>query len=200
MLGKSVSYYLSKFWATTPLYREKIVPLLDNALSVNYVYTDKFASAFNHIVDKYQNTSELPIDELRELVKESGYEYVLDLLNNSGTELKVLVYLLVLIHQLKGSEEGIRMVLSLFQDEVNPEDTKITTWSDLIPVGRENTFELDTSIDLSKVGIDFYDKFKVFIQNYVYPELTKLSLSLSARAVVTPIVYSKMKVAYKNKV
>ena len=200
MLGKSVSYYLSKFWATTPLYREKIVPLLDNALSVNYVYTDKLASAFNHIVDKYQNTSELPIDELRELVKESGYEYVLDLLNNSGTELKVLVYLLVLIHQLKGSEEGIRMVLSLFQDEVNPEDTKITTWSDLIPVGRENTFELDTSIDLSKVGIDFYDKFKVFIQNYVYPELTKLSLSLSARAVVTPIVYSKMKVAYKNKV
>ena len=92
------------------------------------------------------------------------------------------------------------MVLSLFQDEVNPEDTKITTWSDLIPVGKENTFELDTSIDLSKVGIDFYDKFKVFIQNYVYPELTKLSLSLSARAVVTPIVYSKMKVTYKNKV
>ena len=66
MLGKSVSYYLSRFWATTPLYREKIIPLLDNALSVNYVYTDKLASAFNHIIDKYQNTSELPMDELRE--------------------------------------------------------------------------------------------------------------------------------------
>ena len=198
MLGKSVSYYLSRFWATTPLYREKIIPLLDNALSVNYVYTDKLASAFNHILDKYQNTSELPIDELRELVKESGYDYVLDLLNNSETELKVLVYLLVMIHQLKGSEEGIRLVLSLFQEEVDPEDTKVTEWWDTLPVGIENTFQLDTVIDLSKVGIDFYEKFKKFITNYVYPELTRLSLSLTARAVVTPIVYSKMKVVYKN--
>ena len=117
MLGYSVSYFLSQYWRNVPLYAEKLIPLLDTCLSNNFVYSDKVSGAFYELINKYQNTAELPLENLKEFIRENGYGYILDLMIQDEDNIKMLWYLLVLIHQLKGSREGLELVLSLFSAE-----------------------------------------------------------------------------------
>lgn len=189
ILGYSSSYFLGQNWGDTPLYQEKIIPMLDYFLSNNFVDSKKLSEAYDELINKYTNTADLPADNIREYIKENGYEYVLNLLNPNDTELKVVVYLLVLIHQLKGSKEGIKIVLSLFQSEFSPTDTVITEWFNTIPVGTENTFSIDTNVDIGKTGDEFFTNFKTFIQNYVYPELSALKVNYKLEADAVPEMY-----------
>lgn len=115
ILGYSSAYFLPQYWANTPLYGEKIIPLLDYVLSTDYQYTDKLASAFYDIESKYKNTADLPIDKIEAIIEESGYKYIRDLLGQDEDSLRLLVYLLVLIHELKGSKKGIETVLELLR-------------------------------------------------------------------------------------
>lgn len=115
ILGYSSAYFLPQYWANTPLYGEKLIPLLDYILSTDYVHTDKLASAFYDIQSKYKNTADLPIDKIEAIIEESGYKYVRDLMGEDEESLKLLVYLLVMIHQLKGSKRGLETVLSLLR-------------------------------------------------------------------------------------
>lgn len=288
MLGYSVSYFLGREWRNTPLYAQKIIPLLDYLLSNNFVYSDKLSGSFYELINKYQNPSELPVESLKELVKEMGYDYILNLLADDDEIVKILVYLLVLIHQLKGSKQGLELVMSLFSygsdrlniairewfkdiptnndesdvlywfkkiptdkegiidwlaqisaDEQNltiqewianipdsgistdiynwylnipvsydiffawlnsltfEQDNTITEWFETInpnqPLGEENTFEMSTKIDVSKVNKDFFKNFTNFIHNYIYPELANLKVSTVIENDVTQIPYSTMK-------
>ena len=287
MLGYSTSYFLGKEWRDTPLYAQKIIPLLDYLLSNNFVYNDKLSGAFYELINKYQNTAELPVNSIKELVKEMGYEYILNILADDDEIVKLLVYLLVLIHQLKGSRQGLELVMSLFSYSENYKSRAITEWFKDIPsnsdrsdvlywfkkipadlediqawvgnidpneqnlaiaewildipiggtndeiytwytqlpvtvdyfvswvsnltfdtdikitewfettnldeeVGIENTFSLDTNIDVSKVNAEFFLNFKKFITNYVYPELAKLRVSTSLKDEITCIAYTRI--------
>lgn len=120
ILGYSASYFLPEYWGSTPLYGEKIIPLIDYILSTDFSQADKLANAFYTIENKYKNTGDLPIDYIKAIIEESGYEYVLKLLGNDEDSIKMLVYLLVLIHQLKGTGLGIEMVLNLLNTESDP--------------------------------------------------------------------------------
>lgn len=115
ILGYSSAYFLPQYWAGTPLYGEKIIPLLDYVLSTDYAHTDKLASAFYDIESKYKNTADLPIDKIEAIIEESGYGYIRDLLGQDEDSLKLLVYTLVLVHQLKGSKRGIETVLEMLR-------------------------------------------------------------------------------------
>ena len=115
ILGYSSSYFLPEYWSNTPLYGEKIIPLIDYILSADYTESDKLANAFYNLENKYKNTGNLPIDQIEAIIEESGYGYVRDLLANDEESLRLLVYLLVLIHELKGSSEGIQIVLNLLK-------------------------------------------------------------------------------------
>ena len=115
ILGYSSSYFLPEYWSNTPLYGEKIIPLIDYILSADYTEADKLATAFYNLENKYKNTGALPIEQIEAIIDESGYGYVRDLLANDEDSLRLLVYLLVLIHELKGSGEGIQVVLNLLK-------------------------------------------------------------------------------------
>ena len=119
ILGYSSSYFLPEYWAATPLYGEKIIPLIDYILSTDYAETDKLATAFYNLENKYKNTANLPIDQIEAIIEESGYGYVRDLLGNDEDSIRLLTYLLVLIHQLKGSGAGINVVLNLLRKNQN---------------------------------------------------------------------------------
>jgi hypothetical protein len=58
ILGYSSSYFLPKYWANTPFYGEKLIPLLDYILSTDYVHTEQLATAFYNIESKYKNTAD----------------------------------------------------------------------------------------------------------------------------------------------
>ena len=120
ILGYSASYFLPEYWGSTPLYGEKIIPLIDYILSTEFTQADKLANAFYNIEKKYRNTGDLPIEYIKEVVSESGYTYVLDLLGEDEDSIRLLVYLLVLIHQLKGTKLGIEVVLNLLKRGKDP--------------------------------------------------------------------------------
>ena len=119
ILGYSTSYFLPEYWGSTPLYGEKIIPLLDYILSTEYVQADGLANAFYTMANKYKNTATLPIEAIEEIIDESGYGYVKDLLGSDEDSIRLLVYLLVLIHQLKGTKLGLEVVLNLLKKNNN---------------------------------------------------------------------------------
>ena len=55
ILGYSSSYFLPQYWANTPLYGEKLLPLIDYILSNDYEYSESLAQAFYNIENKYKN-------------------------------------------------------------------------------------------------------------------------------------------------
>ncbi len=115
ILGYSTAYFLPQYWVNTPLYGEKIIPLLDYVLSTDYSNTDMLATAFYNIESKYTNSVDLPISAIEEIIDESGYGYVRNLLGDDEDSLKLLVYTLVMVHQLKGSRRGIETVLNMLR-------------------------------------------------------------------------------------
>lgn len=125
ILGYSTAYFLPQYWVNTPLYGEKLIPLLDYILSTDYVNADKLALAFYDIESKYKNTADLPVDKIEAIIEESGYGYVRELLGTDEESLKLLVYLLVMIHQLKGSGKGIEFVLSMLRISTRTNDYSI---------------------------------------------------------------------------
>ena len=120
ILGYSAAYFFPEYWSSTPLYGEKIIPLIDYVLSSDFEKSEKLAGAFYMMENKYKNTGDLPIECIKAIIEESGYTYVLDLLGTDENSIRLLVYLLVLVHQLKGTGLGIEVVLNLLKRDVNP--------------------------------------------------------------------------------
>lgn len=120
ILGYSAAYFLPEYWSNTPFYGEKLIPLLDYVLSTDFDQSEKLADAFYMMENKYKNTADLPIEAIKDIIQESGYGYVLDLLGQDEESIRLLVYLLVLIHQLKGTQLGIEVVLNLLKKSTNP--------------------------------------------------------------------------------
>lgn len=196
MLGHSVSYYLPKFWATTPLYAEKIIPLLDHFLSVDSPIADKLALAYYDIWNKYTSPEDMTEESIKAYIRDHGYGYILDLLSLSSNSYQTLLYLLPLIHFLKGSREGLEVVFSLLQVSTQEAKTKITAWYESDPVMEEDTFEIVSEIDLATIDASFFEKFDTFIQKYVYPSLTSLNVSYSVSGGFTllPVLMTKIEV------
>jgi hypothetical protein len=125
ILGYSAAYFLPQYWVNTPLYGEKLIPLLDYVLSTDYEKTELLASAFYNIESKYKNTADLPIECIEEIIDESGYTYIRNLLGQDSDSLRVLVYLLVMVHELKGSRKGIEAIMELLR---SPEDPLVLSY------------------------------------------------------------------------
>lgn len=196
MLGHSVSYYLPKYWATTPLYSEKIIPLLDHMLSVGSPDADKLALAYYDIWNKYTNPEDMTDESIKAYVQDHGYTYILDLLATSHDNLQNLLFLLPLITYLKGSRKGLEVVFSLLQNSGSQSATNISVWYEQDPIGEEDTFSIESDIDLASIDTSFFEKFDTFIQKYVYPTLTGLSVSYSVSGTFTllPVVMTMLTV------
>lgn len=190
MLGHSVSYYLPSFWATTPLYAEKIIPFLDNALSVSSPQADKLARAYYDIWNKYRNPADMTDESIKAFIKDHGYEYILNLLSASSETLQTLLFLLPMIHYLKGSKYGVELIFSLLQLNAIKINTDIVEWWQANPVAEEDTFSITSDIDLSMIDSSFFKNFDTFIQKYVHPSLSSLNVSytLSGAHTLLPVV------------
>ncbi len=201
MLGHSVSYYLPKYWAQTPLYAEKLIPLLDHMLSVDSPYADKLALAYFDILNKYTSPEEMTPESIKSLIRELGYGYILDLLSTSDSNLNNILFLLPLIHYLKDSKKGLEVVFSLLQSNDKPVNTKVTTWYESNPVQEEDTFSVESDIDLATVDANFFEKFDTFIRKYVYPTLTglKVSYSVSGTHTLLPVVTTRIVASLNGK-
>ena len=117
MLRHSVSYYLPSFWATTPLYAEKVIPLLDTYLSVGSPYANKLALAYYDIWNKYTKPEDMTLESIKAYIRDHGYGYILNLVSDSYENIQHVLMLLPIIAYLKDSRKGLEIVLSLLQPE-----------------------------------------------------------------------------------
>ena len=154
------------------------------------------SQAFYEIIDKYQNTADLPVENMKEFIKEQGYGYIADLFEDKPENLKLVIYLLALIHELKGTEAGVKLIIQLFQLDTEPSDTQLVQWFQETPVAEENTFTLTTKLDVAKAGSSFFENFGNFIKNYVYPELRALVVRYSMTAKRQQIPVTTINVKY----
>ena len=46
ILGYSTAYFLPQYWVNTPLYGEKVIPLLDYILSTDYANAEQLSHCF----------------------------------------------------------------------------------------------------------------------------------------------------------
>lgn len=178
MLGHSVQYYLPHFWATTPLYAEKLIPLLDSILSVDSPRADKLALAYYDIWNKMSSPENMTEESIKSYIRDHGYGYLLELLSVSGDTLQNVLFLLPLIHYLKGSRRGLEVVLSLLQGSLNISASEVVSWFKADDM-EEDTFTIESDLDLATIDSSFFEKFDIFVQKYVYPTLTGLTVSYS---------------------
>lgn len=159
ILGYSSAYFLSQYEANTPLYGEKLIPLLDYVLSTDYSNTEMLATAFYAIQDKYKNTSDLPIKEIDALIDECGYSYIRNLLGDDDNSLKLFVYLLVMVHQLKGSKKGIETVLGLLRTTGEELELSIVGEPDISPTREVSGFTPNDFVMYSNfnIGSDVFE-------------------------------------------
>lgn len=159
ILGYSAAYFLPQYWVNTPLYGEKIIPLLDYILSTDYVHTEKLATAFYDIESKYKNTADLPMSKIEAIIEESGYGYIRKLLGDDKDSIKLLVYLLVMIHQLKGSKKGIEIVLSLLKASGNEMELSFMGNPNVTAMGEVSEFTVNDYVVYSNfsVGTDPFE-------------------------------------------
>lgn len=152
ILGYSASYFLPQYWVNTPLYGEKIIPLLDYILSTDFEKTELLASAFYNIESKYKNTQDLPIECIEAIIEECGYGYIRNLVGRDSDSLRVLVYLLVMLHQLKGSKLGVKTVLEFLR---SPDDALTVSY-----VGNP---EVSPTNEVSEFSVDDYAVYSNFM-------------------------------------
>lgn len=180
MLGYSIAQYLSRFQIGTPLWGEKLIPLMDYVLSNNYANKKQLSEAYYQIVNKYVNTSDLNLESLTNYVKEMGYDYILNFFQPDEEGTRNLVSFLAAVHFLKGSRKGLQLILNLMgiQPPTNRDHRGnviplIQDWYETMPLGVVNTFTLnvDSNSLVNNNNPQTYRNFKIFVANYVYPEV-----------------------------
>ena len=193
MLGYSVAQYLSRFQISSPLWGQKLIPLLDYTFSNNYVDNSELSSAFYQIVNKYTNTTELPLESLQHYVQEMGYGYILEFFQPDEEAAQRLVSFLVVIHFLKGSRKGLELILDIMGISGT-----IVEWYESIPLGVVNTFTLliDSDTLTGNDNPETYKNFEKFVRSYVYPEV---NFVIIYRAKINYIIYSDMQGTMKIK-
>jgi len=135
----------------------KLCDILDYVITT-YEETDyeKFKNKWNSLVVYDKEISELLINEL-------GYGYVLNILNLTDEEEKILANYLNAIHYLKGHRQGLELIFTLLGIKY-----VIKEWWEL-PDGIPYTFVTEIEFDYSKLRDDTIDKLRSFIRQYVYP-------------------------------
>lgn len=154
MLGYSASYFLPSYWSTTPLYGEKIIPLLDYIMSNDYEYSEQLSQAFYDIENKYKNVQDLPIEKIIAIIDECGYSYIRELLGDNEESIRLLVSLVGLIHFLKGQKIGIQVVLNLLKKD-----------NDLMTMSIIGNPTIKGNKEITNISTNDYILYKGFIAN-----------------------------------
>ena len=165
--------YLPKALQENVYYR-KICSLIDCLLSENSEYFRSELSALGAAINKYRDFRNLDYLTTHQVVKEFGFQYIVDILELPDSQLKDLVAFISLINMMKGTKMGLELVLSLLRL-----DYHIIEWfedRELLPY--KNTYALNLTLTDLGVSKSFMDNFYRFSREYVYPLLTNLTLHL----------------------
>lgn len=142
---------------------------IDYLIQSSSTAPETFEKIINHVENKYTDNLKITDENvIEELIKEDGYQYLLDVNVDFSTDEKIILFnYLKLIHFLKGSRIGLELVLQLLNY-----DARIMEWWEQNPKAPENTFDIYIELfDQSTLSKDDLKSLRDFTRNYVYPLL-----------------------------
>jgi hypothetical protein len=86
--------------------------------------------------------------------------------------------------------------ISLAPFTVSSDNVILTQWFETTPVGPENTFTVESELDIGLVSAEFFTKFAKFVEKYVYPTLRAFKAKLTMKGKVTFLPYVRQRVTY----
>jgi len=138
-------------------------------------YTESMVkNDFKNIKNKYSDYVNQDTDFLKQTIKESKYEYLLNVLNFEDEDIVNFMGYLSLVHSLKGTQSGLELVFKLMSIEA-----EITNWWEMEPKGDPNTADVEINLNMSKVLNDTVEKLFEFFRQYIYP-IISLTITYSA--------------------
>jgi hypothetical protein len=129
---------------------------------------------YKDVLYKYSSTTSISLDAAQRLIEEAGYGYILNVISFNQQQTQLIAMYLPLISALKGSKEGLELVLSImgttYQMSESRESSELDTY----------TYSIDLlSIHNSAVTFsDFLNKFSTFSRKYVYPLLAAINVNM----------------------
>ena len=158
---------------------------VDWLLSVDFPYSDKMASRFDSIKNKYNSIQDVPLEDVYTIIDEFGYSYITDTLNLEEDSLRTFLGFLNFIHMNKGTRKGLEFVFRLLDMEY-----EISEWWEQVPMGEQHTFNIDLlSFSPNNIrGFEIVDKLITFTRNYVYPIIQTLKLEFKIDNLVLNLI------------
>lgn len=160
----SIGYFLPKERLKEPTFYE-FTQVIDYLILHEQIY-------FNDFIHKYNDLQKVRSKSLKEIIAESGYNYVSDLLSLNDKELTTLVKYLDIISDLKGSQSGLEVVFNLLDMRYSMQE-----WWDKNPKGTPHTWDLGVEVEIDKVTSDMISKVVAFTRNYVYPIIENFEIT-----------------------
>lgn len=148
----------------------------------------KFTEVLDYIVQnaaiefediKYKNRDPNIINNrvIEEVIKELGFGYIVGIMDTlTNFEFNVLIEFVSLINLLKGSRQGLELVLKFLGF-----DTIISEWWEQDPKGTPYTYNLTVIMNTSYVP-NIYDtlaKIKIFAKEYIFPVIGNLDFKFT---------------------
>ena len=137
--------------------------MIDLLLSNTYTEFTELYQAYQDTLEKISDYNLLSYDAKLEVLRESGFSYIIDVLNLSEAQVTQLTTLFNLIYALKGREEGLRLILDILKLNYT-----YTSWEKSTPLGMPFTATLTVILnsleDLTSTG-----NLVNFIRSYMLP-------------------------------
>jgi hypothetical protein len=154
--------YLPDFLRDSTVMNE-VVDCLNSLISTKLPTFQKIYETYHDTLYRNRDYSKLSYRAKIEIVKELGFEYLINMLELTSEQLSQLLMFFNLIYMLKGKKEGLEICLNtlglVFQ---------YTAWDESIPIGRRFTAKLKI------IGNEFLDyqlfkRLKTFVRAYMLP-------------------------------
>ena len=132
---------------------------------------------FEDIGLKYAGQDVVRNEVVKEIVSELGFTYVRNVMDTlTNFEFKLLLQFIALLNALKGSRQGIELILKLLGF-----DTIIREWWEETPPLTQDTYNLIVIMNTSYVQNPSatLEKVKLFAREYVYPILNTIDFRFS---------------------
>lgn len=134
---------------------------------------------FKDVKYKYKDPSQLSDTAVKNVITEQGFDYIVDVMNTmEGLEFNTMLSFMDLVNQLKGTREGLELVLKLMGF-----DSIVSEWWEDEGLDREAwSYEIVVIVNSSNVP-DIYEtleKVKEFSDNYVLSKITNINVRFSA--------------------
>jgi hypothetical protein len=136
---------------------------------IDYIVTT-YATQFEDITYKYSNPNGASPDVIINVINEFGFEYITSVMSTiTNFEFNQLLSFLSLINLLKGSRQGLELVMILLGF-----DSVITEWWQATPQGTPFTYTLLVIMNNSIVANPTLtlNKLLIFARAYVYPTIS----------------------------